>query len=76
MQMSNFRAMTKATEEAIASGVDEQFREWQPANWLDNHFGGHRYGIKFDNDETIRVDNGDFIYSSDMPVTPESKETT
>lgn len=66
--MSNFRAMTKATEEAIAKGVDKSFADWQPANWLDNYFGGHRYGIKFDNDPVVRADNGDFTYSPDMPV--------
>lgn len=66
--MSDFRAMTKATEEAIKSGVDESFAKWQPANWLDKYFGGHKYGIKFDNDPVVRVDNGDFIYSPDMPV--------
>lgn len=70
--MSNFRAMTRATEKALASGVDQSFRDWQPATWLDNHFGGHKYGIKFDNDPVVRVDNGDFTYSPDMEV-PEEK---
>ena len=68
--MSNFRAMTRATDEAIASGVDQSFREWQPANWLDNYFGGHRYGIKFDGDETVRADNGDFIYDPEREAEP------
>lgn len=66
--MSNFIAMTKATDTAIKSGVDESFKEWQPATWLDNYFGPHRYGIKFSNDDVVRADNGDFIYSPDMPL--------
>lgn len=66
--MSNFRAMTKATEEALKNGVDKSFAEWQPANWLDNHFGGHKYGIKFDNDPVVRVDNGDFIYDDSVVI--------
>lgn len=66
--MSNFRAMTKATETALESGVDQSFAEWQPATWLDNHFGGHQYGIKFDDDPIVRVDNGDFTYSPDMEM--------
>jgi hypothetical protein len=66
--MSNFRAMTKATDTALAKGVDESFKDWQPAEWLDNYWGGHKYGIKFDNDPTVRADNGDFIYSTDMPI--------
>ena len=66
--MSNFRAMTRATPEAIQSGVDKSFEDWRPANWLDNYFGGHQYGIQFDGDSTVRVDNGDFEYSEDIPV--------
>ena len=69
--MSNFRAMTKATDAALKSGIDESFKDWKPANWLDNYFGGHRYGIQFDGDPIVRVDNGDFIYSPDVEV-PES----
>lgn len=71
--MSNFRAMTKATESAIKSGVDKSFVEWQPATWLDDYFGHHKYGIKFDDDPVVRVDNGDFTYSPDMEV-PEAEE--
>lgn len=66
--MSNFIAMTKATDSALKSGVDQSFAEWQPATWLDNYFGGHRYGIKFNDDPTVRVDNGDFIYNPDMKI--------
>lgn len=72
--MSNFRAMTRATDTALAKGVDESFREWQPANWLDNYFGGHRYGIKFDDDPIVRADNGDFVYSPDMEVSDQPHE--
>ncbi len=74
--MSNFRAMTRATEAALAKGVDESFKDWQPASWLDNYFGGHQYGIQFDDDPVVRVDNGDFIYSSDMEVPEESEKGT
>lgn len=74
--MSNFRAMTKATSSAIASGVDDSFKDWQPANWIDNHFGGHRYGIKFDDDPVIRADNGDFVYSPDMPCPAQLEKGT
>lgn len=66
--MSNFRAMTKATETAIKSGIDDKFRRWQPADWLDNYFGPHQYGIRFDNDPIVRADNGDFIWSPDTEV--------
>jgi hypothetical protein len=68
--MSNFRVMTRATPKAIATGVDESFKEWQPANWIDNYFGGHRYGIQFDNDPNVRADNGDFEYDPDMQEPP------
>lgn len=66
--MSNFRAMTRATESGLKSGVDERFKDWQPASWFDNYFGGHKYGIKFDDDPIVRTDNGDFIYNPEMPV--------
>lgn len=63
--------MTRATESAIASGVDKSFRKWQPAEWLDDYFGRHQYGIRFRNDPIVRADNGDFISSPDMPVVDE-----
>jgi len=66
--MSNFIAMTKATDKAFASGVDESFREWQIAEWLDNYFGGHEYGIRFKDDPIVRVDNGDFVYNPNMEL--------
>lgn len=66
--MSSFRAMTKATDTAIETGVDKSFADWQPATWHDNYFGRHSYGIQFDNDPVVRADNGDFVYSPDMPM--------
>lgn len=71
--MSTFRAMTKATEKAVASGVDEKFAEWQPATWIDDYFGHHRYGIQFDNDPVVRADNGNFTYNPHLPV-PDQEE--
>ena len=71
--MSNFRAMTRATRKALESGVDISFKDWKPADWLDNYFGGHRYGIKFDDDDVVRADNGDFIYDTAKPLPPKEK---
>lgn len=61
--MSNFRAMTRAKNEAIANGVDKRLKDWQPATWLDNYFGKNKHGIRFDGDGVVRADNGDFEYS-------------
>lgn len=61
--MSNFRAMTRAKNEAIANGVDKRLKDWQPATWLDNYFGKNKHGVRFDGDGVVRVDNGDFEYS-------------
>ena len=72
--MSNFRAITRATDKALQNGVDESFREPRPALWIDNYFGGHKYGIKFDNDEVVRADNGDFIYDPLAKLPEESPD--
>ena len=72
--MSNFVAMTRATEEALSSGVDEKFKDWQPAEWLDDYFGRHRYGIRFKGDPVVRVDNGDFIYDTSLEVSRKENE--
>jgi hypothetical protein len=61
--MSNFRAMTKANDPLKYP----EFKDWQPANWLDNYFGGHQYGIQFDGSMVFK-DNGDFVYSPDMEM--------
>ena len=66
--MSNFRAMTRATDKALQNAVDKSFAEWQPADWLDDYYGKHCYGIRFDGDPIVRADNGDFIYNHDVPA--------
>lgn len=62
--MSNFRAMTRA----IDASKYPHLKDWQPANWIDNHFGGRQYGIRFDSTPRFYRDNGDFVYSPDMEV--------
>jgi len=33
--MSNFRAMTRATEYGLENGIPEKYKDWQVANWID-----------------------------------------
>lgn len=73
--MSSFIAMTKATDSALESGVDEWFSEWRPAEWIDNYYGIHQYGIRFIGDPFVRADNGDFICNLDMKVKHTTKES-
>lgn len=61
--MSNFRAMTKAKDPLKYP----MHKNWKPANWLDDYFGHHVYGIQFDGGQIYR-DNDDFIYSPDMKI--------
>jgi hypothetical protein len=37
--MSNFRAMTRATEYGLANGIPGKYKDWQPANWVDENKG-------------------------------------
>lgn len=60
--MSNFRAMTRATEYGLANGIPEKYRDWQPATWVDENKGvdiyfkyrvifddGFSYAVRFHN---------------------------
>ena len=67
--MSNFRAMTKANDSVVSKYP--KFKDWQPANWIDNYFGPHRYGVQFDGDSRVLQDNGDLEANFDMPLPKE-----
>lgn len=45
--MSSYSRMTK----------NPKTGEWAEAQWLDNYFGNHRYGVKFPDGEIFRADN-------------------
>lgn len=64
--MSNFRAMTRATDKAVSKYPE--FAVYRPANWIDDYFGEHQYGVEFDGCMVLR-DNGDFEYNLDIEVT-------
>lgn len=67
--MSSFRAMTRVKPEAAKRNPGfVRYRDWTPAFWLDNYFGGHQYGIQFDDDERVYRDLGNYEYSPDMEV--------
>lgn len=75
--MSNFRAMTRATEYGLANGIPERYRDWQPAVWI-NYPGGyivifddeHDYLVKWNNLKKI---GNRFECDEQMPL-PEEKD--
>jgi hypothetical protein len=62
--MSNFIRRTKHPESGL----------FEDAEWLDNYFGGHRYGVRFPNGSKVwQADDREWEFEDD-PTTPQSEE--
>lgn len=49
---------------------------WHHAYWMDNHFGGHRYGVKFNDGMIVEADKEKLETSEKMPGDDEIIDST